>query len=125
MDQDIYSEHILEHARQPRNKKVMEPCSVSATLQNEGCADELVAYLRIKNNIVEEITFSGVGCAISTAAASLFSTYIQGKTVIAVQAIVPGEVYTLLGVTIHPMRSRCALLMYEAVQKAIVQYVRN
>lgn len=125
MDQDIYSEYVLEHARHPHNKKVMESYSVSATLQNEGCADEIVAYLRIKNNIVEEVTFSGVGCAISTAAASLFSMHIQGKSVVGVQTIAPGEVYTLLGVIIHPMRSRCALLMYEAVQKALTQYVRN
>lgn len=125
MDQDIYSEYILEHARHPHNKKVMDPYTVRTTLQNEGCADELTAYLYIKNNTVQEATFSGVGCAISTAAASLFSTHIQGKTVTVLQAMVPGEVYTLLGVTIHPMRSRCALLMYEAVQKALLQYARN
>lgn len=119
MSHDLYSDFLLEHARAPQNKMTLTHSTCSVHVVNEGCADSLELFLNVHNGVITQACFNGSLCALSTAASSLFTEYIKGMKWEDVILIVPGSVYDLLGVTIVPSRARCALLCYEALQRAI------
>lgn len=119
MTSDMYSEYLLEHARAPQNKMVLQTCICHVTVINEGCADTLELYINVNENKIANISFEGTLCALSTAAASLFTEFLKSKSLDEVRVLTPGSVYTLLGVTISESRTRCVLLCYEALQKSL------
>ena len=119
MSHELYSEFLLEHARLPQNNITLENPTCQVCVINEGCADTLDLHLKITGENIEDASFTGTLCALSTASSSLFTEYIKGKTKEELRLITPGSVYTLLGVTIVESRTRCALLCYEALQKAL------
>ena len=119
MSHELYSEFLLEHARFPQNNIAVENPTYHVHVFNEGCADDLQLSIVFENGRVANICFTGTLCALSTASSSLFTEYLKGKTVEELRLITPGSVYTLLGVTIVESRTRCALLCYEALQKAL------
>ena len=119
MTHELYSEFLLEHARVPQNNKTIEGATCSVRVINEGCADSLDLYLIIENGSVCDVGFTGTLCALSTASSSLFTEFLKGKSLQELQLLTPGSVYTLMGVTITESRTRCALLCYEALQKAL------
>lgn len=116
---DIYSEHLLAHARNPRHYGTGSAESCCVSVFNEGCADTINLYMRTEGGIVVEVSFTGTLCALSTASASLCVEYIQGKTIEELRLVTPGVVYTLLGVPVTESRIRCALLCYQALQKKL------
>lgn len=122
MNQDLYQQHILEHAKHPKNKAQMEDPDVTQVAKNVSCGDSYIAYLRIEDDIIIDATFSGVGCAISTAAASLVTEHIRGKTLPNAERMNEQDVYSLLGVPISTGREKCALLLYRALQGALRNY---
>ncbi len=113
---DIYTEHIITHATTPHNYGGLKGV-LGVDVDNPTCGDELTIYIKIKNDTVEETTFTGVCCALSTASASLFTDYIRNKTITELKSITPGDIYTLFGVPIAPVRSNCVLLVYLALEK--------
>lgn len=115
----LYSEFLLEHARLPQNNGVLSDATCTVHVVNEGCADSLNLYLKIKEDIVTEARFTGTLCALSTASSSLFTEFLKNKKLAELRLVTPGSVYNLLGVTIVESRTRCALLCYEALQKAL------
>lgn len=117
MNQELYSEFLLEHARSPQNNHVLPGATCEASVLNEGCADSLNFYLKIENGNVIEASFTGTLCALSTASNSLFTEFLKGKSIDELRLLTPGSVYNLLGVTIAESRTRCALLCYEGLQK--------
>jgi nitrogen fixation protein NifU and related proteins len=119
MSHDLYSEFLLEHARTPQNNHAMNDATCSAHVLNEGCADSLDLYLKIENGHVQDVSFSGTLCALSTASSSLFTEFLKGKSLEELRLLTPGSVYTLLGVTIIESRTRCVLLVYQALQKSL------
>ncbi len=119
MSHELYSEFLLEHARVPHNNKVMENPTCTVCVLNEGCADSLDLYLKIEGEQVDDVSFTGTLCALSTASSSLLTDFLRGKSVPEARLLTPGTVYSLLGVTIIESRTRCALLCYEALQKAL------
>lgn len=116
---DIYKEHIISHATMPHNFcELVDVFGVAA--YNPTCGDELTLYIKIKEGAVERAAFTGVCCALSTASASLFTDYIKNKKVHELRGITPGDVYTLFGVPVAPVRSNCVLLVYLALEKWLV-----
>jgi nitrogen fixation NifU-like protein len=77
---DVYRQVILEHAREPRNKGALEGASVHERGVNPACGDEIELHLRVKNGAILQARFSGVGCAISQASASLMTLALEGRT---------------------------------------------
>lgn len=71
------------------------------------------------NNKVKEVAFTGEGCAISKASASLFTEEIKGKTITELKAIKPQFVLDLIGVPLSPTRAKCALLIYQVLQQVL------
>ncbi len=78
---DIYRQVILEHSQHPRNKGELENATMYQRGHNPSCGDELELHLRIEAGIIVKAKFTGVGCAISQASASLMTVLLEGQTV--------------------------------------------
>ncbi len=76
----LYQEIILDHNRRPRNYHAMPEASCTAEGKNPSCGDQLTVWLRFEGDLVADVSFQGVGCAISRASASLMTQAIKGKT---------------------------------------------
>ena len=78
--QDLYQELILDHGRKPRNFRALDGAARSAEGYNPLCGDKVKIYVKMDGDIVEDISFEGAGCAISTASASIMTETLKGKT---------------------------------------------
>jgi len=113
---DLYRDYILEHYRKPHNFGVIEEPSATYEGANPLCGDRITMQLGVKDGVVEEIGFTGRGCAISQASASLLTDEVKGKPVEAVAGIEATDVLDLLGIDISPARLKCAMLSFESLQ---------
>lgn len=116
---EIYQDIILDHYRNPRNFKAIPSCPCHGEAKNPTCGDRLAIDVSVKNGVIDDIGFQGVGCAISQAAASLLTEHVKGKSLDRALALGPKDVLGLLGVTLSPTRMKCALLSLETLKKAI------
>lgn len=115
----IYQDLILDHYRNPRNQGELKNATHSAEASNPTCGDRLGMQLSVKNGIIQDVKFSGSGCAISQASASLLTETIKGKPVEEALALEPQDVLGLLGVTLSPARLKCGLLSLETLKKTL------
>ena len=115
-------EEILGNYRHPQNfgKPTWEPTHYQ-NLQNLACGDEIEIFLKIKNNIVSEISFLGEGCSIAIATTSILTSKFKGKSVQYVLKFSHEMLIKLLGIELTPFRVKCAFLGLEAIKKAIEQ----
>ena len=116
---DLYQDIILDHGRKPRNFHAMEHPSHFAHGHNPLCGDRITMMLGIRDGVVAEVAFTGRGCAISQASASLLTDEIKGKPVEEVAKLTPEDVLDLLGIEISPARLKCALLSLDTVSHAL------
>jgi nitrogen fixation NifU-like protein len=116
---DLYRDYILEHYRRPHNFGILEHPDARYEGANPLCGDRITMMLGIRDGVVSEVAFSGRGCAISQASASLLTDEIKGKTVAEVAAMTPDDVVDLLGIEISPARLKCALLSLDTVSHAL------
>jgi nitrogen fixation protein NifU and related proteins len=113
---DLYRDYILEHYRRPHNFGVIEEPSATFEGANPLCGDRITMQLGVKDGVVEEIGFTGRGCAISQASASLLTDEVKGKAIETVVGIEATDVLDLLGIDISPARLKCAMLSFESLQ---------
>ena len=116
---DIYREYILEHYREPRNHGHLDNPTIAAADTNPLCGDRVEIDLLVDDDRVTEVRFSGRGCAISQASASMLTERIEGATLEELRAITPQDVLEMLGVSIGPARQRCALLGLRVLHQGI------
>ncbi|HYL05951.1 MAG TPA: SUF system NifU family Fe-S cluster assembly protein [Thermoanaerobaculia bacterium] len=148
--QELYGEVILDHNRQPRNFGRLPGASHSAAGYNPLCGDRVTVYLRVAEGRIEEIAFEGVGCAISTASASMMTEALRGKSLAAAKQLFErfhalvtgapaagaaggeagaagapelGKLAAFAGVGEFPMRVKCATLAWHALQSALASPV--
>lgn len=108
---DMYREYILEHYRHPHHFGTLEQFTFESEGVNPLCGDEIkVQVLLGDDERVEDMRFSGQGCAISQASMSMLSDELLGKTLGEVSAISKEDVLELLGIPLTPVRLKCALL---------------
>lgn len=82
MDLDsIYSEIIMEHNRSGHNKKSLKEPDITERGHNPSCGDDITLQLKLNDNIIEDASFTGVGCAISQASTSIMIDLVKGKTI--------------------------------------------
>ena len=120
---DLYRENILEHYKQPHNWSPPQPELEGADLEFEDfnplCGDELRVQLKLDGDgRVAEVRFSGHGCAISQAAASMASDELTGLTVDELLRLDRSFVLDLLGIDISATRMKCALLSLKVIKGA-------
>ncbi len=116
---DLYRQNILDHYQNPRNWGTLEQPDASAEDSNPLCGDRIRMDLRIKDGRVEDLKFSGEGCSISRAAASMLSEEVIGKTLEEVKALNRDDVLELLGIELGPVRLKCALLALKTLKVGV------
>ena len=114
--EDLYREVILDHYQNPRNYGTLEPADISYEEDNPVCGDHIRLDLRLKDGRVDEVRFSGHGCAISQASASMLTEAIQGKTLEELKVFSKDDVLDLLGIPLGPVRMKCALLSLKVLK---------
>lgn len=117
---DIYREQILDHYQNPRNFGKLDQSDKSGRAVNVFCGDDVGMQLKIGGkDVIADAKFNGQGCAISTAAASLLTEEVKGKTLSEAASIDQEVIIKMLGVDLSPTRLKCALIPLEALHKAI------
>jgi nitrogen fixation NifU-like protein len=119
MSDDLYRDIILDHYRNPRNKGTLDPADFTYEDVNPLCGDEIRIDVRVKDDKIDEIAFSGRGCAISQASASILMEMTDGKSLDEVKAITKEDLLEELMVPISPARLKCALLSLKVLKAGI------
>jgi nitrogen fixation NifU-like protein len=138
--EDLYREVILDHYRTPRNKGELPPPATCTEGTNPLCGDEIKIYLDVRDGVVNDVRFSGHGCSISQASASMMTAAVKGKPLDAVRAVakrfkrmmtieeddgtapadVPlGDIEALQGVVKYPVRIKCAVLGWNTLLEGL------
>lgn len=134
---DLYRAIIMEHSSRPPYRGRLESPTHYDEGINPSCGDEVELFLRVKDSLIEEVTFDGVGCSICLASASMLTRALRGKTVEEAQAFYKAfkdwitvrdpqpspvdleELEALGGVRNYPVRLKCALLAWETFSGAM------
>lgn len=133
----LYQEMILDHYRRPRNKGALEGADATIPMRNPLCGDELTLELVMDGERVSDIRFTGHGCSISQASASMMTELVKGKSASEIEQLrerframvmgdadaagdaTLGKVRALSGVARFPARVKCALLGWNALEKGL------
>ncbi|MBS3784943.1 MAG: SUF system NifU family Fe-S cluster assembly protein [Anaerolineae bacterium] len=122
MTSDLYREHILDHYGNPRNEGALENADISHERDNPVCGDRVRLDIELKDGKVNEARFSGEGCVISIASASMFTEEIKGKTIADLKAMDDEDIFDMLGVKLGPSRTNCAVLPLRVLQEGLAQW---
>ena len=132
---DLYQQVIMDHKKKPRNFREITDANHMAHGNNPLCGDALVVYVKLNDEVIEDVSFQGSGCAISVASASLMTESLKGKTLKEAEDIyqnvhkaltgesedakLPGKLEVLAGVKEFPARVKCATLSWHTVHAAM------
>jgi nitrogen fixation protein NifU and related proteins len=116
---DLYREIILDHYKNPRNFGHLTGADVVREEINVSCGDKITVEIKLADKKVQEIAFSGEGCAINLASASMLTEKVKGMKVKDIMRLALNDIQQLLGTTLTISRVKCAMLPLEAIQKAI------
>jgi nitrogen fixation NifU-like protein len=139
----LYQEMILDHYRRPRNKGALEKPDATVEMKNPLCGDEITLQVAFEGDNICDLRFSGRGCSISQASASMMTQLVKGKTTEEIAAIRKrfrelmlgnaaasddaqlGPLRALSGVSRFPARVKCALLAWSALESALTDRVEG
>src|SRR5437764_3348136 len=117
----LYREVILDHYKNPRGHGLIEDADAEAEGQNPLCGDEVSIYVAFgeDGDAIEEVKFSGRGCAISQAATSMLTELVQGRSAQEVATLPRDELLDEIGIPLTPVRLKCALLGLSTLKLAL------
>ncbi len=137
---DLYQEVILDHNKRPRNFRKLDDADRHAEGYNPLCGDKVEIFLKLNGDVIEDVSFRGAGCAISTASASIMTDAVKGKTVQEASSLFKGfqdlvtgkptetldspelaKLAVFHGVSEYPVRVKCATLAWHTLQAALQQ----
>ncbi|MBI3894925.1 MAG: SUF system NifU family Fe-S cluster assembly protein [Acidobacteria bacterium] len=134
---ELYQELILDHGKRPRNFGKLEGANCQANGYNPLCGDKITVYVNVDDNIIQDLRFEGVGCAISTASASLMTEKCKGKSLQEAETLFHlfhelltgevgeesaaelGKLSVFSGVKEFPVRVKCATLPWHTFRSAL------
>ena len=117
---DLYRDEILEHYREPHNFGTLDAPDASFEGHNPLCGDRITIMLTLDEaGNVSDVAFSGRGCAISQASASMLTDEVRGRPLTEVEAMTNQDILELLGIEISPARLKCALLSLDTLHRAL------
>ncbi len=131
---ELYQQLILDHNQNPRNFREISDCDYHKKGHNPLCGDQLDIFANVDNNVIIELTFTGSGCAISKASASIMTETLTGKTIDEANNIfdkfremaksgsgvenLPVKLTVLSGIYKYPARVKCALLAWHTMYQS-------
>ena len=119
-EEEIYQEHVLDHYEDPFHKGELPTATHAHEDKNPLCGDVVRVELQIDGQgKVQECFFTGAGCVISQASASMLMEAIHGKSIEAAQSLTAEEMLSLFGPRLTPNRQKCCLLGWRVLQQAI------
>jgi nitrogen fixation NifU-like protein len=117
---DFYRENILDHYRHPHNKGELAQPTHTHQEDNPLCGDVIRIDLHVnENDVIDQVGFSGEGCAISQASASMLTEMLEGKTLEEAKQLGKEDILTALGIELGPVRLKCALLSLKVLKGAV------
>ena len=134
---ELYQEILLEHNNKPRNFRKLEDANRQADGYNPLCGDRITLYLKVEEDVIIDVAFQGVGCAISRASASMLTQSVKGQTLDKAEEIFDGfhtmitepeaevdydalgDLEMLSGVSAFPTRIKCAILAWHTLHAAL------
>jgi nitrogen fixation NifU-like protein len=135
---ELYQELIIDHSKRPRNFKVLETANRKLEGYNPLCGDKITLFLELEHDRVQNVSFQGSGCAISTASASVMTESVKGKTLAEAEALFDvfhqmvmgkppaagnapelGKLAVFSGVSEFPARVKCATLAWHTLHAAL------
>ena len=119
MTDSIYREIILDHSKNPRNFGELDPADLTAEDTNPLCGDQIRMDLRLDGGVVSDVKFSGRGCAVSLASASILTELVMGRPLDEVRALTKDEVLEEIGIPVSPARMKCALLGFNVLNLSL------
>ncbi len=117
---DFYRDYILDHYRSPRNFGNLENADVEAEDINPLCGDQIKMELKVDDGVVRDVRFSGKGCAISQASASMLTEQVKGMKLADVAKLSKEAVLENVGIGISPTRMKCAMLGLRVLKSAAI-----
>jgi len=117
----LYREVILDHYKNPRGHGLLEEPDAEAEGQNPLCGDEVSIYVAFgeDGDTIDEVKFSGRGCAISQAATSMLTEMVKGRSAAEVASLPRDELLEEIGIPLTPVRLKCALLGLSTLKLAL------
>jgi nitrogen fixation NifU-like protein len=121
---DMYRQQILDHYKNPRNYGELEDPTFSHVGENPSCGDTIQIDVELAEDgeTIERVAFSGDGCAISQASASMLTEKLRGKSLAELAEMDTNDITEMLGVDISPMRIKCAVLARQVAQDGAKLY---
>jgi nitrogen fixation protein NifU and related proteins len=133
---DIYKEVILDHYKNPRNKRELPGAELSGHQNNPLCGDEITVFVQAQDGSVSDVAFEGAGCSISQSSASMMTEAVQGRPITDARKLASdfrgmmagdvepdedefGDLVALKGVVKYPIRIKCAVLAWDVLQEAL------
>jgi nitrogen fixation protein NifU and related proteins len=133
---DLYQQVIVDHAKRPRNFRVLTEANRKVDGYNPLCGDKVTIYVKVEGGVVRDISFQGSGCAISKASASMMTQSLKGKTRADAEKLFGrfhdmvtghapsnleqlGKLTVFSGVSEFPVRVKCATLAWHTLQAAL------
>jgi len=133
---DIYKEVILDHYKNPRNKRDLPGAERSCSRNNPLCGDEITVFVHEEGGKIAEVSFVGQGCSISQSSASMMTEAVTGRSVEETRRLIGdfrgmmagevdpdedelGDLVALKGVVKYPIRIKCAVLAWDVLQEAL------
>jgi nitrogen fixation protein NifU and related proteins len=122
---DLYREIILDHYKHPRNFGSLDNPDSQFEAQNASCGDkirmEIIINVKSDRKIIKDVRFSGVGCAISIASASMLTEKVKGMEISEIKKITADEIQDWLGTKLTPSRIKCATLPLEVLTQLLAK----
>ncbi|MBP3881448.1 MAG: Fe-S cluster assembly scaffold protein NifU [Lachnospiraceae bacterium] len=120
----LYSEKVMDHFRNPRNVGVIEDANAIGEVGNAKCGDIMKMYLKIKDDVVEDVKFETFGCGSAIASSSMATEMIKGQPLSEVRKLTNKAVTEALdGLPAHKLH--CSVLAEEAIQAALADYEKR
>ena len=133
---DIYKEVILDHYKNPRNKRALPEAELSCSKNNPLCGDEITVHVHHEDGVIAAVAFEGQGCSISQSSASMMTEAVEGQTLEKATGLASdframmggehepdedefGDLVALKGVVKYPIRIKCAVLAWDVLQEAL------
>ena len=120
----LYSEKVMDHFRNPRNVGVIEDADGVGEVGNAKCGDIMKVYLKIENDIIEDVKFETFGCGSAIASSSMATELIKGKPIAEAMKLTNAAVAEALdGLPAHKLH--CSVLAEEAIKNALLDYYKS